>query len=196
VTAGTYSFDPDAKVLIWKVGSLGGMALGPDGKRIPEVPLLRGDEVVENPTDVATLTRRFTEEALAFIRRHQREPFLLLLAYAAPHAPLVAAPEWSGRSRHGAYGDLVEEIDWSAGEILDLLRETGLAERTLVVFTSDNGPDPLPPPRGSAGPFQGWKESTFEGGMRVPALFWRPGRVAPGVVLEMGASLDLLPTMF
>ncbi len=168
---------------------------GPEGEDVPSVPLLRGEEVVEPATDVAALTRRFTEEALGFLRRTRGRPFLLVLAWSAPHAPYVPAPEFQGKSRYGAYGDLVEELDWSAGEILELLRETGLAERTLVVFTSDNGPDPKPPPRGSAGPFQGWKESTFEGGMRVPALFWWPGRIAPGVVPEMGASLDLLPTL-
>jgi arylsulfatase A-like enzyme len=168
---------------------------GPEGEEIPSVPLLRGEEVIEPAAEVSALTRRFTEEALGFLRRHRGDPFLLVLAWSAPHAPHLPAPEFRGRSRSGAYGDLVEELDWSAGEILDHLRETGLAERTLVVFTSDNGPDPKPPPHGSAGPFQGWKESTFEGGMRVPALFWWPGKIAPGVVSEMGASLDLLPTL-
>lgn len=160
------------------------------------VPLLRGASVVERPADQHALTRRYTEEAERFIRANAARPFFLYLCHNMPHVPLFASAGFQGRSRRGLYGDVVEELDWSLGRILDTLRELQLDERTLVLFTSDNGPWSLYDDQGgSAGPLRGAKGGTFEGGMRVPAIFRWPGTIPPGVVREPGATLDLLPTI-
>jgi arylsulfatase A-like enzyme len=158
-------------------------------------PVLRDEETVEEPAAQETLTRRYTEEALKFIRASKDKPFFLYLAHTFPHIPLFASDAFRGKSPRGLYGDVVEEIDWSVGELLNALRGEGLAERTLVVFSSDNGPWLIMNERGgSAGLLRDGKGSTFEGGMRVPGIFWWPGRVAPATVREMGSTLDLLPT--
>ena len=113
-----------------------------------------------------------------------------------PHVPLFASREFAGRSARGVYGDVVEEIDWSVGQVVDTLRKLGLDKRTIVVFLSDNGPWALFDEQGgSAGPFRGSKGGTMEGGMRVPAIFWGPGIVRPGVITDMGSTLDLVPTL-
>jgi arylsulfatase A-like enzyme len=158
-------------------------------------PVLRDEETVEEPAAQETLTRRYTEEALKFIRASKDKPFFLYLAHTFPHIPLFASDAFRGKSPRGLYGDVVEEIDWSVGGLLNALRGEGLAERTLVVFSSDNGPWLIMNERGgSAGLLRDGKGSTFEGGMRVPGIFWWPGRVAPATVREMGSTLDLLPT--
>ena len=160
------------------------------------VPLMRGAAVVEQPADQRTITRRYTEEAVRFVRANASRPFFLYLAHSMPHVPLFASPGFSGKSRRGLYGDVIEELDWSVGRVLDTLRELKLDERTLVVFSSDNGPWALFDEQGgSAGPLRGAKGGTFEGGMRVPAIFRWPGTIPPGVVAEIGATLDLLPTI-
>ena len=160
--------------------------------------LMRGDEVLESPTDLDLLTRRYTEEAVRFIERNRERPFFLYLAHTMPHVPLGASEAFSGRSPRGLYGDVVEELGWSVGEVLATLRDTGLDRRTHVVFTSDNGPwieSHLGDYGGSAGPLRGFKMSTWEGGLRVPGIFWWPGRIAGGQVSdEMASTLDLLPT--
>src|SRR5438034_235730 len=159
-------------------------------------PLARGDKIVERPANQPTLTKRYTEEAVSFIKANKSRPFFLYLAYNAPHVPLFASEAFRGKSTRGLYGDVVEELDGSVGQVLDALRAEGLHERTLVVFTSDNGPllifDQL---GGSAGLLRDGKGSTFEGGMRVPGLFWWPGRIkARTVTQEMAATLDIFPT--
>jgi arylsulfatase A-like enzyme len=160
------------------------------------VPLMRGAAVVERPADQRTITRRYTEEALRFIRGNAERPFFLYLCHSMPHVPLFASPEFQGRSPRGRYGDVIEELDWSVGRVLDTLAQLGLERRTLVLFTSDNGPWALFDEQGgSAGPLRGAKGGTFEGGMRVPAVFRWPGTIPPGVVTELGATLDLLPTI-
>lgn len=159
------------------------------------VPLMRNEEIVEQPADQRTITRRYTEEAVRFIRTHKERPFFLYLAHTMPHIPLFVSEEFEGKSLAGLYGSVVEEIDWSVGRLLDTLREENLAEHTLVVFTSDNGPWLLYETHGgSAGLLRGGKGGTFEGGMRVPGVFWWPGRLNPGVVTDMGSTLDLFPT--
>jgi len=160
------------------------------------VPLMRDEMIAEYPVDQATLTRRYTHTAVEFIKANQGQPFLLYLAHTFPHIPLHSAEPWRGASRRGLYGDVVEELDHSVGEILQTLRETQLAENTLVVFTSDNGPWlPFKTHGGSAGLLRGGKASTWEGGMREPTIFWWPGKLQQGIVRDMGSTLDIMPTL-
>ena len=160
------------------------------------VPLMRDEEIIERPAEQTTITKRYTQEAVRFIKQNRDRPFFLYLAHNMPHRPLFRSDEFAGVSPRGLYGDVIEEIDESVGQVLDTLRSEGLAENTLVVFTSDNGPrlgsDHL---GGSAGPLRGGKGTTWEGGMREPAVFWWPGRIQPGTNHEMGSTLDLLPTI-
>ena len=161
-----------------------------------DVPLLRGSQVVERPAQQATLTRRYVEESIRLIQANRDRPFFLYLAHTMPHVPLFAGEGFAGRSPRGPYGDVVEEIDWGMGRLFQTLAELGLDRRTLVVFTSDNGPwRGQRALGGSAGPLRDGKGTTFEGGVRVPAIFWWPGTVAPGVVREMGSFFDVLPTL-
>ncbi len=160
-----------------------------------EVPLLRNEEIIERPADQTTITRRYTEEAVQFIKSKKDGPFFLYLAHSMPHIPLFRSPPFENTSRRGLYGDVIEEIDWSVGQVLDTLRDEGLADNTLVVFTSDNGPWLIFKEQGgSAGLLRGGKGGTFEGGMREPTIFWWPGAIAPGVVAEMGSTLDIFAT--
>ena len=158
-------------------------------------PLLRDREVVERPADQRTITRRYTDEAIRVIRANRDRPFFVYLAHNFPHVPLFASKEFAGRSLRGLYGDVVEEIDAGVGRILDTLGELKLDRRTLVVFSSDNGPWLVFDQHGgSAGLLREGKGSTWEGGMREPALFWWPGRIKPGVVTDLGSLLDVFPT--
>lgn len=160
------------------------------------VPIMRNEEVAERPADQTTLTKRYTEEAVRFIREHRSGPFFLYLAHNLPHVPLFRSKDFQNASRRGLYGDVVEEIDWSVGQVLETLHNEGLAPNTLVVFTSDNGPWlPYDEQGGSAGLLRDGKGTTFEGGMRVPAIFWWPGRIQPAAISGIGSTLDLLPTV-
>ena len=160
------------------------------------VPLLRNEEIIEQPADQTQLTKRYTEEAVAFIEDNREQPFFLYVPYTMPHVPLFTSEEFVDASAAGLYGDVIEEIDWSVGQILDTVRERGLAERTLVVFTSDNGPWLVFDQHGgSAGMLRQGKGTTWEGGMREPGIFWWPGTIAPATVHDMGSTLDLLPTV-
>lgn len=159
------------------------------------VALLRDGSVVEQPVNQVTLTRRYTEEAVKFIRGSKERPFFLYMPHTFPHVPLFASPDFKGRSRAGIYGDAVEELDWSVGRVLDTLRQEGLAGNTLVFFTSDNGPWLIMGDQGgSSGLLKDGKGSTWEGGMRVPGIAWMPGRIKPGVTRELAGTMDLLPT--
>ena len=159
------------------------------------VPLLRDTAELERPADQSTLTKRYTEEAVRFIEGNRNRPFFLYVAHTMPHVPLYVSPAFAGKSPRGLYGDVLAEMDWSVGRVLDSLRENGLDRQTLVVFTSDNGPWLLYTDQGgSSGLLRGGKGDTFDGGMRVPAVFWWPGRIHQGVVQEVGSTLDLLPT--
>jgi arylsulfatase A-like enzyme len=167
-----------------------------ENKKKNWVPLMRDEKVIEYPAKQSTLTRRYTKEATRFIQKHQDEPFFLYFAHTFPHVPLRTTEPWKGKSRRGLYGDVVEEIDHSVGQVLQTLRDTDQAKDTLVVFTSDNGPWLRFKTRGgSAGLLRGGKMTTWEGGVREPTLFWWPGQVDPGVVREMGSTLDLMPTL-
>lgn len=159
------------------------------------VPLLENEEVIERPADQFTITRRYTEKALDFIESKKDESFFLYLAHSLPHIPLFVHSEFNGTSKQGLYGDVIQEIDWSVGEILKRLEDLELERQTIVVFTSDNGPWlAFETHGGSAGPLRAGKGTTFEGGQRVPAIFWGPGHVMPGVVDELGSTLDLIHT--
>ncbi|WP_310820815.1 sulfatase family protein [Stratiformator vulcanicus] len=162
-----------------------------------DVPLglYRGEEMVEFPFDQNPLTKRYTREAVDLIRDGDDEPFLLYLAYAMPHLPLAVSDEKRGTSNFGLYGDVIEEVDWSVGQVLKALEAKGIAEDTLVFFASDNGPWVDMPPRmqqagnelwhaGSAGPLRGSKATTYEGGPRVPAIFKWPGKIEAGRVSD------------
>ena len=162
----------------------------------PGVPLMRNEKIIEQPAQQETLTRRYTEEAISFITQNKARPFFLYLPYTFPHVPLYASPSFSGRSRRGLYGDVVEEIDWSVGRLLDTLRRLGVAEKTLVFFTSDNGPWMTQKlGGGTAGLLRGGKGSTWEGGVREPAIAWWPGTIRPGTVsAALGSTMDLFAT--
>src|SRR5262245_32094142 len=152
-------------------------------------------DVIEKPVDHRTLTARYTEEALRFIAENRSRPFFLYLAHNLPHIPLARSTGFVGHSTAGIYGDVVEEIDASTGRILDPLKAAGLDRRTLVVFTSDNGPWlPFGAHGGSAGPLREGKGTTWEGGVRTPAIFWWPGTVKPAVVTDIGSAMDLFVT--
>ena len=168
------------------------------------VPLIRSrrsaegfeDETVELPVDQRFLTRKATEAAVRFVRAHEggERPFLLYMPFSMPHTPIFRSPEFEGRSLAGRYGDVIEEIDWSAGEVRRALEESGVADNTLFFFTSDNGPwRTMRQHGGSAGLLRDGKGTTFEGGMRVPAIFWGAG-VSPGVVSEIGTTMDFFAT--
>jgi arylsulfatase A len=161
-----------------------------------KVPLMRDDKVVERPAEQSTLTRRYTEEAVKFIRTSKDRPFFLYLAHTMAHVPLFASKAFAGKSPRGLYGDVVEELDDSVGRVLAALREGGVDKQTLVVFTSDNGPWLIFRHHGgSAGLLREGKGSTWEGGMRVPCLVWRPGTIPAGTVTdELASTMDLFVT--
>ena len=154
--------------------------------------LYRGDNVVEAPVDQSTLTERYTEEAVRFIGENRERPFLLYIPHTFPHVPLHVSNRFSGQSAAGIYGDTVETIDWSVGEVLAALKANGLDENTLVVFTSDNGPWF----EGSAGPFRDRKGSSWEGGLRVPFIARWPSVLPAGQKSDEPAmNIDLFPTL-
>ncbi len=159
-------------------------------------PLMRNEGTIEEPADQATLTRRYTDEALKFIRANQGKPFFLYFAHTFPHTPLFASEAFKGKSPRGLYGDVVEELDWSVGQVLGTLRELKLAENTLVLFTSDNGPWLIRRLQGgSAGLLREGKGSTWEGGMREPCIAWWPGRIQPNTVShELASTMDFFNT--
>ena len=157
--------------------------------------LWRGEEVVEDPFVNRLLTERFKDAALAFVDAHADEPFLLYVPLTAPHFPVEAHPDWEGRSEFGAYGDVVEELDAAVGELVQALEARELLEDTIVIFCSDNGPQPGQP-AGSA-PFRGEKWSALEGGTRVPALVSWPGPLPAGVTCDaLVSAMDLTPTLY
>jgi arylsulfatase A-like enzyme len=180
-------------------GEWDGEADVPPGKRKPPLPLVRDEKVIETvePKDQDRLTQRYTDEAVRFIREHKDGPFFLYLPHTAVHVPLHPGDQFRGRSGSGTYGDWVEEADASTGRILDTLRELKLEEKTLVIFTSDNGPWLIQGKNGGeAGPLRGGKGGTYEGGMREPTIAWWPGHIAPGSVCDaVAGNIDLLPTL-
>jgi arylsulfatase A len=160
------------------------------------VPLMRNDKIIERPANQHTLTKRYTAESIGFIRENKGKPFFLYLAHTMPHVPLFASKEFAGKSARGLYGDVVEELDWSVGQVLDALRAEKLDRTTLVFFTSDNGPWLIKGEQGgSAGLLREGKGSTWEGGMRVPGIAWWPGTVPAGSVThDIACTMDLFAT--
>ncbi len=166
------------------------------GERV--TPLLRDDKCLELLTDEeqSRIVERYTDEAINFISNNKEKPFFLYLPHTAIHTPIYPGKAFQGKSANGQVGDWIEEVDWSTGRILDTLRDLKLAENTLVIFTSDNGPWLIKEKdSGSAGPLRGGKGSTWEGGVRVPTLAWWPGKIAPGSAVDaVAGTIDLLPT--
>jgi len=167
----------------------------------PPLPLMENERVSEAPVDRNLLTKRYTERALSYIEGHKDEPFFLYFPQAMPGSEVepFASPEFKGKSRNGPWGDAVEELDWSMGQILDKLVELEIAEQTLVIWLSDNGAplarDIASPTRGSNLPLYGRGYTTAEGGFRVPAIMWQPGSIPSGSVnQEMATTMDFLPT--
>jgi arylsulfatase A len=159
-------------------------------------PLMRGEETIEQPAQQQSITRRYTDEATRFVRRNRNKPFFLYLAHSFPHVPLFLSDQFLGKSRRGRYGDVVEELDWSVGQILETVKTENLAEDTFVFFTSDNGPWLIFDDHGgSAGLLREGKGSTWEGGMRVPGIAWWPGKIPSGqVVHSVASTMDLFTT--
>uniref|UniRef100_UPI004048ABD6 sulfatase family protein n=1 Tax=Mariniflexile sp. TaxID=1979402 RepID=UPI004048ABD6 len=165
--------------------------------RARKVPLMKQDEVIEYPVDQTTLTKRYTESAVNFIKENKERPFFLYVAQTMPHIPLYASPDFKGKSARGLYGDVIEELDWSMGEILKTLESLNIDENTLVIFTSDNGPWDLKNGEGgSALPLRGHKFETLEGGMRVPMIAQWKGKIKAGSVTnEVASTIDFHPTI-
>ncbi|MDO8542979.1 MAG: sulfatase [Opitutaceae bacterium] len=161
------------------------------------LPMIEGNRVTETNPDQRYLTKRYTERAVDFITRHKDRPFFLYLAYNMPHTPLAVSERFKGTTERGLYGDVIAEIDWSVGQVLDALKQNGIDERTLVIFTSDNGPWHLYGDHGgSAEPLRGGKKQTFDGGLRVPCIMRWPGRIpAQSVCRELATTMDVLPTV-
>lgn len=166
-------------------------------RTFPPLPLIDGDRVVATDPDQSQFTRQFTERSVAFIEQNKDRPFFLYLAHVMPHVPVFASEKFRGKSASGIYGDAVEELDWSVGEVFATLKRLGLDERTLVIFSSDNGPFlSYGSHAGSAGPLRGGKLTTFEGGVRMPGIVRWPGRVPSGRTSdEILTTMDILPTV-
>ena len=175
----------------------------------PPLPLYQNYEIIEVGTSMEINTKRYTEKAIEFIKKEKDNTFFLYLPYTMPHVPIDASPDFKGKSAAGLYGDVIEELDWSVGEILQTLEKLGIEKHTMVIFTSDNGPMihmdlPRYDPEiikmwhhGTAGLLRGGKFEVYEGGFRVPAVFQWKGRINPGQVSsEIVRSIDLKPTIF
>lgn len=173
------------------------------------VPLMRNDEVIEYPCEQSTITKRYTEEAVKFITENKNKPFFLYLAHSMPHVPLYVSKDFEGKSDAGLYGDSIEEIDWSVGQVLKALKDNGVDKNTLVIYTSDNGPGHFKNNKkdkvkgnmarrvgGSALPLKGYKFKCWEGGMRVPCVIRWPSKIPAGKICkEVAGTIDLLPTI-
>jgi arylsulfatase A len=154
--------------------------------------LMHNTEVIEDPTDLASLTARYTERATKFITASKSSPFFLYMPHTFPHIPLAASARFRGKSPEGLYGDVVEEIDWSVGEVLRTIRQQGLDSNTLIMFSSDNGPWY----QGSPGKLRGRKNTTFEGGVREPFIARWTGHISPGRVVDgLASMMDIVPTV-
>ncbi len=168
------------------------------GKPWPDLPLMRDEEVIDAPVDLNLATRQYTFEAIRFITENRERPFFLYLPQAMPGSTKApyASETFRGKSENGPWGDSIEELDWSTGQILQTLKLLQLEKQTLVIWTSDNGAPRRNPVQGSNKPLKGWGYTTSEGGMRVPTIAWWPGTIPAGSECREVASLmDLYPTI-
>ncbi|MDR0714337.1 MAG: sulfatase [Bacteroidales bacterium] len=165
--------------------------------KFPDLPTYEGNDVIGYNTDQSKFTTDYTERAVRFIRKNRKRPFFIYLAHSMPHVPLAVSDKFKGKSEQGLFGDVMMEIDWSVGEILKTLRETGLEKNTLVILTSDNGPwANYGNHAGSAGGLREAKASTFDGGNRIPCVMYWKGRIAPGSTCNrLASNIDLFPTL-
>ncbi len=191
---------------MWPVG-FDGQPVDPDNPgeyarllRYPPLPLIEGNQTIgyiRTLSDQNTLTARYTSHAVDFIERHKDEPFFLYVPHSMPHVPLGVSDHFRGLSAQGKFGDVIMEIDWSVGRIMDTLDRLGLADNTLVIFASDNGPWlNFGNHAGSAGPLREGKGTMWDGGARVPCIMRWPGHIAPGSECrQLAASIDIFPTI-
>jgi len=163
----------------------------------PPLPLYQNEQIIDTLTDQSLLTTWYTEKAVDFISRNNEKPFFLYLAHSMPHVPLFVSDKFKGKSEAGLYGDVIMEIDWSVGQVMEALRKYGLEENTLVIFTSDNGPGlSYGTHAGSTGIFREGKGTSWEGGIRVPAIMQWKGKIPEAKVQDKPLmSIDLLPTI-
>ena len=161
------------------------------------LPLYQQETVIDTLNDQTMLTTQITEKSIDFINRNKDNPFFLYIAHPQPHVPLFVSDKFKGRSERGLYGDVIMEIDWSVGQVINALKENGLEKNTLVIFTSDNGPWlSYGEHSGSALPLREGKGTTLEGGQRVPCIMWYPGKIPAGKKLNSPMmNIDLLPTI-
>lgn len=168
-----------------------------EGFNFPDLPTIDGNEIIGYNTDQSQFTTDYTTRAVSFIKKNKNNPFLIYLAHSMPHVPLAVSDKFKGKSEQGLYGDVMMELDWSVGEILKALRETGLEENTLVILTSDNGPwTNYGNHAGSAGGLREAKATTFDGGNRVPCFMYWKGKIVPGTTCnKLSSNIDLFPTV-
>jgi arylsulfatase A-like enzyme len=161
------------------------------------VNLLRNEEVIEKRADMNTLTKRYTDDAIKFITDNKDKPFFVYMPHTMPHTRLGASAQFKGKSKRGLYGDVIEEIDWNVGRILDTVKDLSLDENTYVLFFSDNGPwEKQKKHGGDAAPLRGDKTSSWEGGLRVPCIMRAPGKIPAGKVCdEIACTMDMMPTL-
>lgn len=166
-------------------------------KSYPLLPLIEDDDIVARVRDQTWMTTWITERSVEFIKQSKQKPFFLYLAHPQPHVPLYTSPTHTGSSRQGKYGDVMHEIDWSTGEVLEALKKTGVIDNTLVIFTSDNGPWMVYGNHaGGVGPLRGCKGNCWDGGVRVPCVMQWPARLKPGSVVKTPMmTIDVLPTI-
>jgi arylsulfatase len=171
------------------------MRYNPNNNR-PPMPLYEGDRIIEEEPDQRFITRRYTERAVDFIKRSKDKPFFLYVPHTMPHTPLAVHPDFAGKSEHGLYGDVIQELDWSVGEVMRTLRENGLEEKTMIVYTTDNGPWHQQGVHGGhAVPLRDAKQSRYDGGQRVPCIMYWKGPIKQGTVAsDMLGAIDLMPT--
>lgn len=185
---------------MWPVDFAGKPGTNAHLKNYTPLRMMDGNEPstpINTLDDQTILTRRCTERAVAFIEKNKAQPFFLYVPWSMPHVPLGLSENFRGKSKRGPYGDVIQEIDWSVGQIMDAIRKAGVDENTLVIFSSDNGPWlRFGNHAGSAGPLREGKGTMFEGGCRVPGIFRWPAKIQPGRTSSaIAATVDILPTL-
>ena len=172
----------------------------PADRSFPDLPMVQGDQVIDSqitPEEQTQLTTWYTQHAVKFIEEHRNQPFFLYVPQSMPHVPLFVSEKFQGKTKRGLFGDVISEVDWSVGQILDALQRLDLDSNTMVIFTSDNGPWlSYGSHAGSAGPLREGKGTTWEGGVREPCVVRWPGKIPAGAEChELAATIDLLPTL-